>query len=85
MPCPVPQHTLQHGAITNDGDPMDPSRTIATALDKRPEVSQRKLDIDRANFDVRVAKDDRSRCTGLGSAGADERTTARALSFRPGR
>jgi arylsulfatase A-like enzyme len=28
------QHTLQHGAITNDGDPMDPSVTVATALDE---------------------------------------------------
>jgi N-acetylglucosamine-6-sulfatase len=27
------QHTLRHGVITNDGDPMDPSRTLATALD----------------------------------------------------
>jgi arylsulfatase A-like enzyme len=26
------QHTLQHGAITN-GDPMDPARTVATAMD----------------------------------------------------
>jgi arylsulfatase A-like enzyme len=28
------RHTLDHGVITNDGDPMDPSATIATALDE---------------------------------------------------
>jgi N-acetylglucosamine-6-sulfatase len=27
------RHTLGHGVITNDGDPLDPSLTIATALD----------------------------------------------------